>query len=105
MSETTHTPGQWEINEDDYGDEHWFGGEGRGEIRVGRWVTGGCKDNPEEWAKRQYEARLVSVSEQMLAELKELLEHNNWVREDDSHYCFDETNIRALIAKVEGGQA
>ena len=93
-----HTPGPWEITEDDYGDEHWFGGDGNGQIQVNEWVNGGCKKHPEMWGKLQAEARLIAAAPEMLEALKDA------VRDSESPgQWLDEA--RAAIAKATGEQA
>ena len=49
-----------EIIEDDYGDEWWFGGHGKGQIVVGEWVTGGGMGNPDLWEKRRRQAKIIA---------------------------------------------
>lgn len=65
-----HTPGPWEIEEDDYGDELWFGGEGRGIITVNGWSNGGCKRDPERWSNMQADARLIAAAPDLLKALR-----------------------------------
>ena len=96
-----HTPGPWEIIEDDYGDEHWFGGFGGGQIQVNEWVNGGCLDNPKEWAKLQAEARLIAASPDLYAVLKELQESAQYWSEYDVPLGIVD-RINQAIAKAEG---
>lgn len=110
-----HTPGPWEIREEDFGDEFDFGGDGAGTIEVNGWVNGGCKkDDPEKWAQIQKEARLIAAAPELLkaAELVLAL----FEAEDDPSKWPDfykrvsmcrksEDAIHAVIAKVEGGDA
>lgn len=62
----------WEIVEEDYGDELWFGGTGHGLICVNGWANGGCKKNETEWEKLQAEARLIAAAPTLLARIREL---------------------------------
>lgn len=59
---------EFEITEYDYGDECYFGGEGRGMITVGDWIAGGVKQDAEAWAILQKEAQIISKA---LTEAKE----------------------------------
>ena len=107
----THTP--WEIEEDDYGDELWFGGEGCGLITVNGWSNGGCKRDPEAWAKLQDEAHLIAAAPELLAVLKAF---SDYVHQEqsatDGAVTYSTTAInhwaflaRAAIAKATGGAA
>ena len=69
---TKHTPGPWVITEDDYGEEHWLGGVGEGQIIVNGWINGGCKKNPEAWATLQAEAHLIAAAPELLEALQAL---------------------------------
>ena len=51
-----------EIQESDYGDEHWFGGDGCGQIEVGGWVGGGCKKNQGEWQQLKADAKFIAAA-------------------------------------------
>ena len=55
------TPGPWPIGEDDYGDEHWFGGSGDGQVFVNGFVSGGCKRNTKKWAQLKADAAYISA--------------------------------------------
>lgn len=61
-----HTPGPWEVSEDDYGDELWFGGDGKGLVSVNGFSNGGCKDRPEEWQQLLADARLMAAAPELL---------------------------------------
>jgi hypothetical protein len=56
------TQGPWETGEDDYGDEHWFGGKGEGQVYVNRFVSGGCKRIPLEWAQLKADAAYIAAA-------------------------------------------
>ena len=91
-----HTPGPWKITEDDYGHEHWFGGDGEGQIFVNGWVNGGCKKHPSEWRKLQADARLIAAAPDLLESLRGFIEHGT---------CFDADDwakAKAAIAKATG---
>jgi hypothetical protein len=91
-----HTPGPWEIEEDDYGNEIWLGGDGCGMIVVNGWVNGGCMANPVEWAKLQADARLIAAAPDLLDVLL-------WV--ESTGVCEHGGGgdmIRAAIAKATG---
>lgn len=67
-----HTPGPWKITEDDYGHEHWLGGDGEGQICVNGWVNGGCKKYPSKWRKLQADARLIAAAPELLEALERI---------------------------------
>jgi hypothetical protein len=100
----------WEIEESDYGDELWFGGEGCGLIQVNGWSNGGCKDIPAEWMDLQRQARLIAAAPELLAAAKLVIA---WYEAEDDHskadfyerlqMCRDsEDALRGAIAKAEG---
>ena len=94
-------PDAWEIEEDDYGDEIWYGGKGCGLITVNGWTNGGCKDDPEKWEALKAEARLISAAPDLLNALENLTKFieqaypnaTEWVRY---------TRAKAAIAKATG---
>ena len=55
-------PQDREIQESDYGDEHWFGGDGCGQIQVGVWVGGGCKKSQGEWQQLKADAKFIAAA-------------------------------------------
>ena len=61
-----HTSGTWEIDEDDYGQEIWFGGEGCGMLSVNGFFTGGSKEYPEHCAVRKADAELIAAAPKLL---------------------------------------
>jgi len=103
-----HTPGPWEIEEDDYGDEIWLGGDGCGMLVVNGWVNGGCKDNPNRWAALQAEACLIAAAPDLLAALEAGAECLvSWMEAADPDYVREPDEqvlaaMRAAIAKATG---
>jgi hypothetical protein len=96
-----HTPGPWEIEEDDYGDEIWLGGEGAGMIVVNGWVNGGCKQTPSEWAALQAEARLIAAAPDLLALV---IQYRDDLRRPPSPDSVERSlqAVNAAIAKATG---
>jgi hypothetical protein len=103
-----HTPGPWEIEEDDYGDEIWLGGDGCGMIVVNGWVNGGCMANPVEWAKLQADARLIAAAPDLLAALQVLFSDYKFLADsgDAGFWSLEDTDegqqALAAIAKATG---
>ena len=61
------TSSAWEIVEEDYGEELWFGGDGCGLLYVNGWANGGCKNSdPAEWATLKREALLMAQAPALL---------------------------------------
>jgi hypothetical protein len=85
----------WEIVEEDYGDELWFGGSGHGLIEVNGWANGGCKKHPEQWRKLQSEARLIAAAPDLYEALKYAVGNPEF-----NSFEFDRL-ARAALAKVE----
>ena len=86
------TPGPWTIVENDYGDEHWFGGSGDGQVFVNGFVSGGCKRNPKKWAQLKADAAYISamspdVALQLLADRAMLLKLLEEATDDAEYYC------------------
>lgn len=50
------------IDENDYGDEIWFGGYGCGMIEVGKWINGGQKKDPEKWSAIKADAEFIAAA-------------------------------------------
>jgi len=95
-----HTPGPWEIDEQDYGDELWFGGTGCGLVTVNGWSNGGCKDQPDEWAQLLTDARLIAAAPELLDALHGLL---NVIRETRGLRSYNAVLVaQKAIAKAEG---
>jgi hypothetical protein len=94
-----HTPGPWYIEDSDYGDEIWLGGEGCGMIVVNGWVNGGCKGDPSEWAKLWVDACLIAAAPDLLAALKGVLPY---VEFPNSQFKVEVDAARAAIAKATG---
>jgi hypothetical protein len=95
-----HTPGPWEIEEDDYGGEIWLGGDGCGMIVVNGWVNGGCMAHPVEWAKLQADARLIAAAPDLLACAIKLRAMADWLPHP---HCVEAIEMAgAAIAKATG---
>jgi len=95
-----HTPGPWEIDDDDYGHELWFGGKGCGLVAVNGWVNGGCKDEPDEWAQLLTDARLIAAAPDLLDALRGLL---NVISETRGLPAYNAVlDAQKAIAKAEG---
>ena len=103
-----HTPGPWEIEEDDYGGEIWLGGDGCGMIVVNGWVNGGCMAHPVEWAKLQANARLIAAAPDLLAALEALFsDYKSLADSGDAGFWSLEDTVEgqqalAAIAKATG---
>ena len=72
-----HTPGPWSTSFEDYGDEIWFGGEGKGMHRIEFQTSRGLRTRcylggvtEEDFAT----ARLIAAAPDLLAALKECLD-------------------------------
>lgn len=95
-----HTPGPWEIDEQDYGDELWFGGTGCGLVTVNGWSNGGRKDQPDEWAQLLTDARLIAAAPELLEALKGMVEHF-WIAGSEAEWDAIQKATKT-IAKAEG---
>lgn len=96
-----HTPRPWKITEDDYGHEHWLGGDGEGQICVNGWVNGGCKKYPSKWRKLQADARLIAAAPDLLEALKAIvgIDAHSILTEAEADAIHQQA--RAAIAKAE----
>lgn len=63
----SHTPGPWNAEYDDYGDEIWFGGYDCGTWKVGPAYLGGHGNDPVVKATMEADARLISAAPDLLA--------------------------------------
>ena len=95
-----HTPSFWEITEEDYGDELWFGGKGAGMIFVNGWANGGNKNvgDGSEWEALKKEAMLIAAAPDLLALLIELIDIEG-PKPGTSTWAM---KVRAAIAKAIG---
>ena len=84
------TEGPWEVEEQDYGDEIWFGGDGEGLIKINGWYSGGCKKYPEQWKQLHNEAQLIAASRtavpKLIAEVRRLREALEFYADKDNWY-------------------
>ena len=89
-----HTPGPWTFISN--GDEWQIETPENGYPLMGNaayypWNS----ENKADW-------HLIATAPEMLEMLRTLLQHNQKVADDDSHYCFDDQPVRALISKATG---
>lgn len=70
MSESKHTPGPWEAEYSDYGDEIWFGGSGCGMWAIrgpdACYLAGCAERSPAEKATAESNARLIAAAPRLL---------------------------------------
>lgn len=106
-----HTQGPWLIEEDDYGDEHWFGGFDCGQITVNGWVNGGVKKDPDEWQQLLADARLIAAAPELLEALIEVTATLSWLAHGECRALHDGPimpssmavkTAKAAIAKAKG---
>ena len=77
-----HTSGAWEVEEEDYGQEIWFGGEGCGTLSVNGFFTGGSKEYYENWAVRKADAELIAAAPKLLRIAIEQRDEIKWLRDN-----------------------
>lgn len=91
-----------QIEESDYGDELWFGGDGCGLISVGEWYAGGCKSSrPQDWSELKRQTNLIAAAPDLL----EALEHVESMLTADSSEDIDYRKVVKAIAKARGKQS
>lgn len=93
---TTHTPGPWEKEFDDYGEEIWFGGEGRGYWTIGPALLGGEGPSPEGLARMEADAMLIQAAPDML----QALHAANCYLASESQSIYDVMTAREFIVNA-----
>lgn len=72
--ETKWTPGPWKAEFDEYGDEIWFGGPGKGTWSVGPAYLGGLGPNDDGLERMKADASLISAAPELLEAVETLLD-------------------------------